>query len=653
MIKKKIRRILDNIQTASYERILAQIENYSEISFDVFDTLIKRDVPNPADVFNLMEQKVCIENFAVKRIEAEIKARRDCSETTLEKIYLCYDGISKEQRQSLINLEIEYETNLCTVNQDLKLIYEEALKAKRVFIISDMYLSREVIENILFLNGISGYEALIISNEVNMTKADGRLYKYVKDVYKCSNILHIGNDFLADYISAKRNGFSSCKIRTNTYRIGRKFKGIKSIREKILTTFISNHTASVDQYFRFGYERFGSVLYGFTHWLHDDFIKEKIDKVYFLSRDGYILKKVYDDLAFDKDVPDEYFEVSRRSLRVPAYIENLDLSMVLRESPLLSTTNMEQLFDSLGLCVDEYDELIQKYGFTRDEHIKRMDLENNELFNKLYNEIKDDIQKNAEKEFRELEKYIRQFDFDKNIAIVDIGWGGSIQHNLILFLNKIGICSNITGYYMGLSPQSRDKLGNTNAKAKGYLFDCLNNVNGEDMAISFRALLETFFLEQGGSVKFYDTKGTKTTAVRYPYEYCQNGAVIPEAANIKKIQEGALQFIKDYHKSVIKDYIQDIPEVMFKYIYQTGINPNSHDVNMFGDIIFFNNGSKNYLASGQSLISYLMKPYQYIRDLSNAQWKLGFLKRTLKLRLPYLQIYNILHKISNRDEHKC
>ena len=54
MIKSTIRKIMDDVQTISYTQLENRLEKYSEISFDIFDTLIKRDVPKPTDVFRLM-----------------------------------------------------------------------------------------------------------------------------------------------------------------------------------------------------------------------------------------------------------------------------------------------------------------------------------------------------------------------------------------------------------------------------------------------------------------------------------------------------------------------------------------------------------------------------------------------------------------------
>lgn len=61
------------------DKIYKMIDNHNIISFDVFDTLICRDVNNYKDVFNLIEKKLIKEygqifvGFARKRIDAEKK----------------------------------------------------------------------------------------------------------------------------------------------------------------------------------------------------------------------------------------------------------------------------------------------------------------------------------------------------------------------------------------------------------------------------------------------------------------------------------------------------------------------------------------------------------------------------------------------------
>lgn len=649
MIMSKIKYFLDNIQIYKEdEKIIEQIDKHQEITFDIFDTLIKRNVPNPKDVFSVIESILGENNFRKKRVEAEIKAREKKTEVTLDEIYDEYE-CTNLNRETIKRAEIEFELSMCVVNIDILPIFKYACEKKRVFLVSDMYLSRTVIEEILNNAGIVGYEQLIISNELNINKHSGDLYNYVREKYELKNPLHIGNDFVSDYLMAKKQKFDALKIRTNTYRLDRKY--LKVNNSDYLNAFLSNHHSLENgDYYNFGFERFGPVLYGFTKWLYEDMEKEKIDEVFFMARDGYIMKIIYDQLGYDKNIPDRYFEVSRRSLRVPRYAKFNSLEEIMGETPLLSVTNMEQILDSFGLNPLKYNEIINKYGFNLDSVLKRDNLVNEKKFVALFNEIKDDIFENAIVENDLLLEYLKQFDFSKKIAIVDIGWGGSIQSNLIQTLDENHIENDVIGYYFGLAKESKNKLGKKGYKAKGYLFDCLNSDNDHDIEISFRPLFETLFLEQSGSIMKYEHKDNVVVAKRYPYEYEIDRSLLPEALRVRDIQAGALQFARKYSLSKLSDYIGDNRELYFDYIYSTGTNPSKKDLEMYGDFLFFNNGSEAYLSKTKGMGYYIIHPKQFLKDLSGAQWKIGYLKRTLKVRLPYLKIYTLLHKIANGTE---
>lgn len=148
----------------------------------------------------------------------------------------------------------------------------------------------------------------------------------------------------------------------------------------------------------------------------------------------------------------------------------------------------------------------------------------------------------------------------------------------------------------------------------------------------------------------YEHKDNVVVAKRYPYEYEIDRSLLPEALRVRDIQAGALQFARKYSLSKLSDYIGDNRELYFDYIYSTGTNPSKKDLEMYGDFLFFNNGSEAYLSKTKGMGYYIIHPKQFLKDLSAAQWKIGYLKRTLKVRLPYLKIYTLLHKIANRTE---
>ena len=95
------------------EGIIKKIERYNYVSFDIFDTLIKRNVNKPSDIFKLTaieyekETNVKIPDFKKLRIEAEIKAREKTKEKepNIDEIYDNID-IVKTHANRLKQIEI-------------------------------------------------------------------------------------------------------------------------------------------------------------------------------------------------------------------------------------------------------------------------------------------------------------------------------------------------------------------------------------------------------------------------------------------------------------------------------------------------------------------------------------------------------------------
>ena len=82
------------------EKLKKIIKKHDIISFDVFDTLIKRNCNSPRDIFYIVEKQYNklfdekINDFYQKRVNAESKARLkhfDVEDITIDEIYSCID----------------------------------------------------------------------------------------------------------------------------------------------------------------------------------------------------------------------------------------------------------------------------------------------------------------------------------------------------------------------------------------------------------------------------------------------------------------------------------------------------------------------------------------------------------------------------------
>ena len=648
MIKRK----LDNWTCFNENKIQKQLKNVTIVSFDIFDTLIKRDVVKPIDVFKVVEKISGYEGFAQKRVLAENIARNKTNknEISLQDIYECL-GVSEYDKEKLMEVEIDCEIKISAPNLDMISFFNRCKEFKQVILVSDMYLTRDVIEKILKKNQVMGYQKFYLSNEVDKTKLNGELFKFVLNdlQIKADKILHIGNSFRADYLAPKKFGIKSLKCATYKNRLQRKYSNVLNgniLNFELLNNFLNNHTPNTtDTYYKFGYEVFGPLLYGFIRWLYKEARDKGIEQIFFLSRDGYVMKQLYEEL--DLSIPSFYLEVSRRSLRVPTFNKKQLFNEIIQSLTVPNMSNLVQILDSFGLEPIEYEKEIKECGLSFEEPLKRDNLINNNKFKNLFEVIKEDIFANANKERENFIAYIKQFNFNKKSAIVDIGWGGSMQKYLEETLREIGINTDIIGYYVGLTLKSKENLLPQGFIAKGFAFDCLNRDDFE-LESSYIGLIETMFLEQRGSVKNYSQIGNKVIANRYDYEYLVDGKYLKEASFVSNIQKGALQFSNDFNGSLADEIINFDNRIMYGNMHEVGENPTSLNIKQFGKFEFFNCGDRVYLANPNNIIKYCLHPKCLKKDLYDSQWKIGFLKALFHIRLPYRRLFSVLRRIANK-----
>lgn len=639
-LKSKIKDILDDVGMQCYENIIKKINKKEYVSFDIFDTLIKRDVKNPTEVFDIIEQNYGIYDFYKRRIEAEKRARKGKVDTTIDEIYDIYNSLyinNINEIEKIKNIEKKVEFELCVQNRLLKKVYDFCIENnKKVYLISDMYLSSEILKEILKKNGYSKYEKLYVSCEYDRTKANGELYKYViKELGIHTNkLIHIGNDIKTDYMMALKNKISAVKVKTKTY-----------VGNSLLDVFLSNHKSnSSNFYYDFGYSNFGPLLYGFCLWLKENVKKNDIDNIYFLARDGYIIKKAYEKIFGEQDNI-YYLEASRRSLRVPYLSQKNSIDEMLDELPLPRQTNMIQIFDALGLELDLYSDKIKESGYSIESFYLREKVLKEEGFKNLISSIKDDIIANSISENDALKNYLKKNNFSKRNAIVDIGWGGSMQKYLRNIFDNLPGYENkeLIGFYFGLTEKAKGNLSSTNI-ANAYVFDNYN-FSSEELERPFVGLFESLFLEPKGSVKKYHIN-TENLVERYQYEYIDDsGEVLDDVDKIHNIQQGALGFIEEYMSAAISRYSKMDSEAAFKNLFSVGINPKLDQLEKLGSIVFFNNGFKEQLAKPDCILKYLISPMKFKKDFLNSQWKTGFLKGVFKLPLPYYEIFKLMRRV--------
>ena len=286
---------------AKLEDILKITDNYDIITFDVFDTLLIRDVMKPTDVFRFSYGEV----GRYIRIIAEIFARKasKTGEVTIHDIdRKCPFSCKKE---------VQFEKRICRANPLVKTLYEKLKKqGKKMYAISDMYLDSDLISKLLKK---AGYDIpVIVSCEQGCTKASGKLFQgFLGNYsYKSSQVLHIGDNRISDYEGAHKAGINSLLIRKHSNQLSYTRYNRKNYE---LAAFVNHGLYEVnDPIEKLGYEIIGPIILSFCQWIHKKYKEVGFERLYFLARDMRFTYEIYRKLYPNDDA--RYLCVSRKSL---------------------------------------------------------------------------------------------------------------------------------------------------------------------------------------------------------------------------------------------------------------------------------------------------------------------------------------------------
>ncbi len=644
------------------KKIKEEISKYNVISFDLFDTLIKRDCYQPTEIFYFIEQKIDQEfgrksKFSIERMKAEIGARKKAKakEVTMEEIYNVLTGAFSDSEKNLIrHIEEEYEYNLCQWNPLIKQVYDYCVEeGKRIFIVTDIYLPEELIQQILLKLNIF-YDKLFVSSTIGKMKQNGSLFQYVLNESKITpdNILHIGDNKKSDYLIPKKMGINAILIskdsKINLYYNEKLYR--KSFDYANLCSFINNHAnthswdaiytdTSFDFFSETGYEVQGPVLYGYVNWLREQFRLDGIEKVFFLSRDGQLMQKAYEKLT--DILPSTYMYASRKALIIPSLWMTSSISEI-REAIFWGRRGtIRDFLKKIGLNPTEFEKDFAIAGFSLVDDCEYSDLWQNPDFIEVFEKkLKQKMIVNSRQMYDLLLRYLKQINFSGKVAVVDIGWYGHMQNALEKVIKAANISAEIHGYYLGLRPESPllDHM-----EAKGYLFDKDKYDNFSMMEVPFNSIVEMLFTANHGTTKGYKEENGNIEPIFAQWEY-DNVVYKKDYDAIRACQEGALAFIDDMLTEKKYFLFKADSIIMFANWLKLGRFPSIKAATYFGNLHFLDDSVKS-IAKPRLKFKYLLYPCILLCDFRDSLWRMGFLTRVFGTWFPYALYYERMKNI--------
>ena len=522
------------------------LSNFNVVSFDIFDTLITREIYNPDDIYTIIEDRLpfCkkdIPNGLLslrKKAEslARTKYQRDVNIHEIYNQFSELSALSFDKIELIKKMEIELELELCIPRKDMLKIYNKLLEqSKQIVLISDMYLTKDIIEKILEKCGYRNYFELLVSCEINKRKDTGEMWKYFFNKYKNALTVHVGDNEQSDV-------HIPCNLGKNIFHImqGKKMYQLSPFNynlsinydTQLLRGLIVNKCLFNSPFYSYNYNLFdlgygiiGPLIFCFLQYVNR--VSKNYDEILFFAREGYYFEKIYKKM-YPNDDRVKYFLISRRAITV---------------------TNLYTKEDVMKLFLTQYNGSIKKLFLHRlGIYLKNEDdfeiccPQQNYIVEKYVDKYLDEILNKAKSERNNYLKYINKTidSINHRILVVDLGYSGTSQVELSKLLKK-----KIDGAYLVVS----DNLKPLSLGCKVY--SCYNDIiydnSFDDNPLGkYSLILESFLTSPEGQLICFD----ENAYPKYLYESKKKYTI----KLLDKINDGIIQFVNDYSSLNNKDY---------------------------------------------------------------------------------------------------
>lgn len=354
------------------------------------------------------------------------------------------------------------------------------------------------------------------------------------------------------------------------------------------------------------------LLGGMLQWVAGCLRENPPDVLLFFSRDGQILHRLWEKLPGKPTIPTHYVHASRRCLRIAAMdqIGDLELEFLTSHTGNLS---VEDVFLRAGLTPKDLATIVEKHPqLPADELCSRVETD---VLKAAFRDLSPALLENAEKERSAYRQYLKSIGLDKldRIAVVDVGWHGSLQEAFGKILKTEGSDTQLEGYYAGLFEDTAHYRKDGNQMSGFLLHDGGPDVRYREMQM-FLELIEFFFSANERGLLHMRHVGGEVQPV-----YAAEDTTHWQQAAISSLQEGILSGNYDAVQS---------PEVIYERLRRIGLFPHREEARWIGRLQeargFGQPRMLQRFAARGSAVTNLLHWKGFVARFKEALWRPGF-----------------------------
>lgn len=662
------------------DRFAALLGEVDLVTFDVFDTALVRGLLRPPDLFlqwtiaglslGLLSPALCARvDVAKARADAERDARlaawenESRGEIRIDEIYAQLGDrldLDSESLVRLMQLETELELAQSARNPFVGALYEAARRAgKRIGFLSDMYLGEAVIRQMLEQGGYAGYSFAHVSSTSFDTKARGSLYRTIlrTEGLAPQRWLHVGDNFDSDVRAALEAGiralyYEKCTARLQIDRAAyrrhladppprtaeieaRLFHSSCAglVSSRTYCNPDGGSTDSVDGFWAdWGYRHVGPLLAGFGTWLARELQRRDAHRVYFLARDGYLIKSAVDRIlasepSAEENVTTQYLYASRRAYNFASITRIDDESLDFLTSGT-SRLTPRAFLARIDIDIDRHPVALRQSGLSADQPVH--DAHGYRCLRELLRLLEEPIIDHAQAEFALLSRYFREQGLldQSEIILVDLGWHGSLQQAIGKLISRMGSNADTAGLYLGTFAPARRHTERGMAM-KGYLCENGLPVSMDQSIKRSVEIIEWIFSAPHGSVRRFAATQDGVQPVLAAFEFEQM-----RWERALAVQRGALEFVDDYVRKWGGRALPDVPpHDAIRALDRALARPSLEEAIALGDMKhaegFGHVAVERYIARPTGSLRNPLSYPSLLQGYRDAFWRAGYARRLL------------------------
>ena len=460
------------------------------LSVDVFDTLLWRRVPEPADLFLVLGHTLAASGklaggvspagFADLRRAAE-RAAREKAEAATGYREIRLPDIYAQLPESLfapdfgraaqVDMELACEGRMVVADEALTALMSEA-KAVGVCVIlvSDTYFTAAQLRALLDAAGCGdlALDRIYVSTEAGRPKYRDLFDVILADLGAApARMVHIGDNHGADVAPCAARGIGAVHydrgalpVRAGYAAFARRDPlgergdfGLTGLRSRLVHRPPADLPAGMGPYWRIGAGTLAPVFAGFARWIVGRCASTGVTRVFGLMREGRFLSALVEATARDLgvDLKAEEIWLSRRAV-IGASLYPDDLSQLSDLIVVAPGETVEEVLSALGLTLAEVTAVIPGFDMRRPGALGALSHAIT-----VVPFLKDKVLARAARDRRNLLRGLaRHFDprRDTALTLLDLGYAATIQTLLARILAREGAETQIKGLYFVLNDRA-------------------------------------------------------------------------------------------------------------------------------------------------------------------------------------------------------